>query len=49
MNRNTRLTQIFIGSMVLAAAGSASYAGLDSCTLHPTTSPETCQSICPSY
>jgi hypothetical protein len=35
MNRNTRLTQIFIGSMVLAAAASATYAGLASYTLHP--------------
>jgi MASE9 len=35
MNRNTRLTQIFIGSMVLGAAASAIYAGLDSYTLHP--------------
>ena len=35
MNRNTRLTQIFIGSMVLAAAASATYAGLYSYTLHP--------------
>jgi hypothetical protein len=35
MNRNTRLAQIFIGAMVLAAAASAIYAGLDSYTLHP--------------
>src|SRR3984893_6013182 len=35
MTRNTRLTQIFIGSMVLAATASATYAGLDSYTLHP--------------
>jgi hypothetical protein len=35
MNRNTRLTQIFIGSMVLAAVASATYAGLASYTLHP--------------
>src|SRR5258708_1633651 len=34
MSRNTRLTQIFIGSMVLAALGSATYAGLQSHTLH---------------
>jgi hypothetical protein len=33
MNRYTR--QIFIGSMVLAAAASATYAGLQSYTLHP--------------
>src|SRR5260370_24108436 len=34
MNRTTRLTQIFIGSMVLAAVASATYAGLHSHTLH---------------
>ncbi len=34
MNRNARLTQIFIGSMVLAAVASATYAGLHSHTLH---------------
>jgi hypothetical protein len=34
MNRNTRLTQIFIGSIVLAAVASATYAGLQSHTLH---------------
>jgi hypothetical protein len=34
MNRNTRLTQIFIGSMVLAAVANATYAGLHSHTLH---------------
>jgi hypothetical protein len=35
MNRNTRLAQIFIGAMVLAAAASAIHAGIDSYTLHP--------------
>src|ERR1700732_4640876 len=35
MNRNTRLTQIFIGSMVVAAVASVTYAGLHSYTLHP--------------
>jgi MASE9 protein len=34
MDRNTRLTQIFIGSMVLAAVASLTYAGLHSHTLH---------------
>jgi hypothetical protein len=34
MNRNTRLTQIFIGSIVLAAVASATYAGLHNHTLH---------------
>lgn len=34
MNRNPRLTQIFIGSMVLAAVASGTYAGLHSHTLH---------------
>src|SRR5437660_507531 len=33
MNRNARLTQIFVGSMVLAALASATYAGLQSHTL----------------
>jgi hypothetical protein len=35
MNHNTRLTQTFIGAMVLAAIASAVYAGLGSHTLHP--------------
>ena len=34
MNTNTRLTQTFIGSMLLAAIGSTIYAGLHSHTLH---------------
>jgi hypothetical protein len=34
MNRNTRLTQTFIGVMVLAAVTSTVYAGLGSHTLH---------------
>jgi len=34
MNRNTRLTQTFIGGMVLAAITSTVYAGLASHTLH---------------
>jgi hypothetical protein len=34
MNRNTRLTQTFIGVMVLAAIASTVYAGLTSHTLH---------------
>jgi hypothetical protein len=34
MNRNTRLTQTFIGATVLAAAASSTYAGLGSHTLH---------------
>jgi hypothetical protein len=34
MNRKTRLTQIFIGATVLAAAASSTYAGLGSHTLH---------------
>ncbi len=34
MNRNTRLTQTFIGVMVLAAAASTTYASLTSHTLH---------------
>ncbi|MGA2022124.1 MAG: hypothetical protein ABSH02_16145 [Candidatus Sulfotelmatobacter sp.] len=34
MNRNTRLTQTFIGVMVLAATASSVYAGLGSHTLH---------------
>ena len=34
MNRNTRLTQTFIGMMVLAATASTVYAGLGSHTLH---------------
>jgi len=34
MNRNTRLTQMFIGVMVLAALASTAYAGLASHTLH---------------
>jgi hypothetical protein len=34
MNRNTRLTQTFIGATVLAAAASSVYAGLGSHTLH---------------
>src|SRR3979411_2643200 len=34
MNRNTRPTQIFIGSMVLAAVASATYAGLHIHTFH---------------
>src|SRR6266853_6441556 len=35
MNRHARLTQIFIGSMMLAAVASATYTGLHSYTLHP--------------
>ena len=35
MNRNTRLTQIFIAAMLLAAVATATYAGLASHTLHP--------------
>jgi hypothetical protein len=35
MNRNTRLTQIFIGMMLAAATASATYAGFKSHTLHP--------------
>jgi hypothetical protein len=34
VNKNTRQIQIFIGAMVLAAAGGASYAGMASHTLH---------------
>src|SRR6202790_3393110 len=34
MNRNTRLTNTFIGLMVLAATASTVYAGLTSHTLH---------------
>jgi hypothetical protein len=35
MNNTTRLTQTFIGMMVLAAIASTAYAGLGSHTLHP--------------
>jgi hypothetical protein len=34
MNRNTRLTQMFIGAMVLAGVASSAYASLASHTLH---------------